>query len=199
MKVLIKGALIGGLIAFIWMIISWMILPWHQMTISILPNEVPVAESLKNNVHENGLYILPWLTDKSEKARVEFDQKIKNGPYAYMVVHPKGFDLKKSEMIILGLLSNILVALVLTYLLTKTHGLSYLQKVGFVKMAAVAGALAVILPNIIWWQFPLAYSLLTLVDTAVAWGFAGLAIAKIVKRDTREGLLINRSTLRASR
>jgi hypothetical protein len=181
MKVLIKGALIGGLIAFIWTNISWMVLPWHQITISTLPNEAPVAEALKNNVSENGLYILPWTTDKSGEAMAEFDQKIKNGPYAYMVVHPDGLEMNMGKMMFLGLLTNILVAFMLTYLLTKTKGLSFIQKVGFIKLAAVGGGLVVVVPNIIWWHFPLGYSLLTIVDIAIAWGLAGLAIGKIVK------------------
>jgi len=181
MKVLIKGALLGGLVAFIWTNLSWMVLPWHQMTISTLPNEAPIAESLKNNVKESGLYMLPWTTDKTEEAMAEVNQKIKNGPFAYMVVHPNGFEMNKGKMMLFGLLSNILIAFMLTYLLTQTKGLSYIQKVGFVKMAAVAGALVVVVPNFIWWQFPLAYTLVTIVDTAFTWGFAGLAIGKIVK------------------
>ena len=98
-----------------------------------------------------------------------------------MVVHPDGFKMNMPKMMLFGLLSNILIAFMLTYLLTKTKGLSYIQKVGFVPMAAVAGALVVVVPNLIWWQFPLAYTLVTIVDTAVTWGFAGLAIGKIVK------------------
>jgi len=181
MKVLIKGALIGGLVAFVWTNISWMILPWHMMTISTLPNDAPIAESLKNNVPESGLYILPWTTNKSEEAMKEFDQKMKTGPFAFMVVYPDGFKPNMAKMMIFGLLLNIFVAFILTYLLTKTKGLSYIQKIGFVKMAAVAGALVIVVPNLIWWQFPTAYSLVTIVDTAITWGLAGLAIGKIVK------------------
>ena len=59
MKVLIKGALIGGLVAFIWTNVSWMVLPWHMATISGLSNEAPIAEFLKTYVTEIGLYILP--------------------------------------------------------------------------------------------------------------------------------------------
>ena len=106
---------------------------------------------------------------------------MENGPYAYMVVHPDGFKKNMTKMMLFGLLLNIVIAFILTYLLTKTKGLSYIQKVGFVKMAAVAGALVVVVPNLIWWQFPLAYTLVTIVDTAFTWGFAGLAIGKIVK------------------
>lgn len=181
MKVLIKGALIGGLVAFMWMNFSWMVLPWHFMTISTLPNDAPIAESLKNNVTESGLYILPWTSNKTEEAMAEVNQKMENGPYAYMVVYPDGFKKNTTKMMLFGLLFNIVIAFILTYLLTKTKGLSYIQKVGFVKMAAVAGALVVVMPNLIWWQFPLAYTLVTIVDTAFTWGFAGLAIGKIVK------------------
>ncbi len=181
MKVLIKGALIGGLVAFIWMNFSWMVLPWHGMTLSTLPNEAPVAESLKNNVTESGLYILPWTADHTEEAMGAVNQKMEKGPYAYMVVHPAGFKKNMGKMMLFGLLFNVLIAFILTYLLTKTRGLSYIQKVGFVKMAAVAGALVIVVPNLIWWQFPLAYTLVTIVDTAFTWGFAGLAIGKIVK------------------
>ena len=181
MKVLIKGALIGGLVAFIWMNISWMVLPWHQMTISTLPNDAPIAESLKNNVTESGLYILPWTADHTKEAMVEINQKMEKGPYAYMVLHPNGLKINMIKMMLFGLLFNIVIAFMLTFLLMKTKGLSYIQKVGFVKMAAIAGALVIVVPNLIWWHFPLAYTLVTIVDTAFTWGFAGLAIGKIVK------------------
>ena len=181
MKVLIKGALLGGLVAFIWMNISWMVLPWHWMTISALPDDAPVAEALRSHVSESGLYILPWSADQSEEAMAEVSTKMEKGPFSFMVIHPAGFKANMPVMMISGLLFNIVVALMLTYLLTKTSGLSYIQKVGFVKIAAVAGALVIAVPNLIWWQFPFAYTAVTIVDTAVTWGFAGLVIARVVK------------------
>ena len=48
-------------------------------------------------------------------------------------------------------------------------------------MAAVAGSLVVLVPDLIWWQFPISHTLVTIVDTALTWGFAGLVIGKIVK------------------
>ena len=181
MKVLIKGALIGGLVAFIWTNISWIALPWHQMTISTFPDEASIAESLQNNVKEEGLYILPWTNEKSMEVMNEYDQKVRNGPFAYMVVYPHGFNLNRPKMTILGLLYSMLIALILTYLLTKTKDLSYIQKVGFIKLAAIAGALVVVVPDLIWWQFPVSYGVVTIIDTAITWGLAGLAIGKIVK------------------
>lgn len=181
MKILVKGSLIGGLIAFIWMNFSWMVLPWHWMTISPLPNETPVAESLKNNVTKNGVYLLPLTMEKTPEAMAEVNRKIQEGPFAFMVVYPKGFKMNKAKMMFFGLLFNILVAFLLTYLLTKTTGLSYIQKVGFVKVAALAGALVIVIPNFIWWQFPLSYTVVTTLDVSIGWGLAGLGIGKVVK------------------
>jgi hypothetical protein len=181
MKILLKGAVLGGFVAFLWVNISWMILPWHGHTISNLENEAPVAQALKEHVPKEGLYILPWSKDHSPEAYEKLNDKTEQGPYAFMVVLPQGFKKNMPQMMIFGLLSNIFIAFLLTLLLSKTKGLTYFQKVGFIKIAAVAGALVVIIPNLIWWQFPLKYTLVTIVDTAFTWGFAGLAIAKIVK------------------
>ena len=126
MKTLIKGAIAGGLVAFIWTNISWMVLPWHGTTISSLENEAPVAEALKSNITKNGLYIIPWSDDHSPEEYEKINQKMEAGPYAFMVVHPKGYKKSMPKMMILGLLFNMLIALMLTYLLTQTKGLSYI-------------------------------------------------------------------------
>ncbi len=181
MKTLIKGAFFGGIIAFVWMNISWMVLPWHQKTIATLPDDEPVAESLRMHVPANGLYILPWTSDHSKEAMAAFNEKMDRGPFAFMVVYPNGIKMNMTQMMLYGLLFNIVVALILTWLLTKTKGLSYIQKIGFVKVAALAGAMVILVPNLIWWHFPMAYTLITFIDTAITWGLAGLAIGKVVK------------------
>ena len=84
-------------------------------------------------------------------------------------------------MMFFGLLFNVLVAFMLTYLVSKASGLTYFQKVRFIKLAGLAGALIIVVPNLIWWQFPLAYSLVTLIEAGITWGLAGLEILKIVE------------------
>lgn len=180
MKVLIKGAVMGGFVAFIWTNISWMVLPWHGMTISTIKNEAPLAQAIKANITESGLYILPWSDNHTEQEMQKVNQKLEQGPYIYMIVHPDGFKKSMLKMMSFGLFTNILIALMLTWLLTKTNGLGYIQKVGFIEIAAVAGALVIIVPNLIWWQFPVSHTLVTIADTALTWGFAGLVIGKIV-------------------
>lgn len=181
MKVLLKGALLGGLAAFLWTNISWMVLPWHGWTISTVANENLLAEALKTSIPQSGLYILPWSNEHSEEEYAKINEKMEQGPYAYMVVSPNGFKKSMPKMMGFGLLFNILIAFVFTYLLSKTRDLSYLQKVGFIEFAAIAGALVIIVPNAIWWQFPMGHTLVTIADTAITWAIAGLAIGKIVK------------------
>ena len=179
MKAIVKGALVGGFIAFIWVNISWMILPWHQLTISSVPDEEATRTALRTQIPESGLYILPWSNDKSQQEATR--NKVEEGPFAYMVVHPRGVEMNMSKMMILGLLSNIFIAAILSLLLNMTSGLGYIRRVGFVKTAAIAGSLVVVMPNLIWWHFPIGQAVVTIVDTGFTWGFAGMAIAKFVK------------------
>jgi len=57
---LIKGALIGGLIYFIWTIVSWVALPWHKLYLSKVPNEANVSIMLKSEIPQSGLYFILW-------------------------------------------------------------------------------------------------------------------------------------------
>lgn len=185
MSTLVKAANAGGLVAFIWVNISWMALPWHWSTIGGVTSESPIAEALKNNVSESGVYILPYSADHSQEAQVEVHKKMAEGPYAFMVVHPNGIDLSMSKMMVGGLLLHIIVALILSFLLSKTSGLSYSQQVGFVALAAMAGTLLVNVADWNWWNFPVTYILINLLDALITWVLAGMVIAKLVKPDMK--------------
>ena len=63
-----KGALVGGVIFFVWMSISWMVIGWHQSYMKQLPNEAAVALELKSQVKEDGLYVFPYFKRSGDKA-----------------------------------------------------------------------------------------------------------------------------------
>lgn len=48
-KSLILGGLLGGLPLFVWGSISWMVLPWHLMTLEKFKDEATVAQALSTN------------------------------------------------------------------------------------------------------------------------------------------------------
>ncbi|MCA9405683.1 MAG: hypothetical protein KC684_04040 [Candidatus Omnitrophica bacterium] len=182
-------AILAGLVAFIWSWVSWMALPFHNQMLHKFKNSDAVAAALKMNAPENGIYLLPWCDNLDKKlskeeqkaAYAEHDKKLKEGPYAYVLVRPNGMEFKMGQSMLIGLLKDILTAFLLVWLISKTTGLSFIQKVAFVKIAVVSGAIVSLLPNWIWWGFPTDLTVLALIDVAIGWGLAGCVIAKLTK------------------
>ncbi|MDQ2994245.1 MAG: hypothetical protein M3R00_04770, partial [Pseudomonadota bacterium] len=91
-KRIFMAAVLGGLIAFIWGNISWVVLDWHLKAMHQFKDESAVAAVLKNNAPESGVYMLPQMPNDSA-ARVGEDHKtlkekhdaqVSEGPRAYV-------------------------------------------------------------------------------------------------------------------
>ena len=63
MKRIIIAAVLGAVIAYVWGVVSWMVLPWHSATMHNLPNEKLVVEQLRNGGLESGVYQIPAMPD----------------------------------------------------------------------------------------------------------------------------------------
>jgi hypothetical protein len=75
-------------------------------------------------------------------------------------------------------------ALLLTWLLLQTSGLSYLSRVIFLGGAELAAGVMVDLPNWNWWGFSTGYTVVNLIDGAITWLLAGLVIAEVARPRT---------------
>lgn len=165
-----RTAMLTGLAVFAWGMISWMVLPWHSITVKSFKNEQAVQLSLLQNIDskESAIYSLPAMN--SEKEQI--------GPYAFIALSPMG--LKFSPMMMLkGLATQILIAFLVTWLLMQTTGLTYWGKVKFVTVAAglTTGIAATMDWN--WWGFAVDYTLVLAADQIVSWFIGGLVLAKI--------------------
>lgn len=176
MKNLIKGTLAGGLIAFVWSIVSWTAIPWHFDVLNAVPNETEVAQTLKN-ISNEGVYVIP---NPHNPNMEEFHKNMTAGPYAYMMVIPNGKTPNMPVMMGTGFVMHLLIALMLTWALTKTSGLGFMGKVSFVVIAVSTGTIYAHVAYLNWWFFPLDYTLIYLVDVIVGWSLAGAAMAKLV-------------------
>ena len=81
---------------------------------------------------------------------------------------------------------HVLGALCITWLLLKTYGLSYRDRVTFVLLVAVSGGF---LCHLQYWStgaFPIRYSLELLVDLGLTWLLAGLWIARVTVRQVKK-------------
>src|SRR5947208_4178371 len=137
-KSLILGGVLGGLALFVWGSISWMVLPWHLMTLEKFTNEATVAKALLANAGVSGVYLLPnphkhepGMTEEQKRAEeAEGMKRMVQGPFMFASVSLIGVG--NMAPLLITLLGNILSALLATWMLLKTNGLRYLGRVGFI-------------------------------------------------------------------
>jgi len=187
LKSLVLGAVLGGLTAFLWSFISWDLLPWHEKQLHSFQNEDEVLAIIASHAPRSGNYLLPTgpseegLTADQKKAAQEIRmQKMQKGPLMFAAIRKEGFG-SFPKTLITQVLYQMLAALLLTWMLLQTTGLSYARRVAFLAVAGLAASVIADLPNWNWWAFSGAYTAVNLIDYTLTWLLAGLVIAKVAK------------------
>jgi hypothetical protein len=186
MRSLVLGAVLGGVVAFVWSAVSWMVLPWHDGSMKSFVNEAAVAQVLLENATSGGMYMLPGMplgyaqmsgADK-QAAEAAIARKKSEGPYLYGVVWRRVREDMGRQMGA-ALLFDVLAAMLVTMLVMRTGGMSWGGRVMFVITVALAVGLIAVAPNWIWWHHPANYVIVTMADVLIGWTLAGMVIAKV--------------------
>ncbi len=185
------GGILGGLVLFLWGAVSWMVLPWHPMTLQKFTDEAAVAGIVSLTAPRAGVYILPnphkhepGMTEEQKKrAEEEGHRRMMQGPFMFAAVSVSGARPMASALLT-SLLGNILAALLATLLLLKTSGLSYAGRVGFLVTIGLTAGVIADLPDWTWWNFSTSYTGVAFADLLVGWLLASLVMAKVVTART---------------
>lgn len=161
-----KGAVIGGLIAFVWSNITWMALPFHEKTITHLEDPAPLVAAMQNA--DSGVYIMR--NDPS-------GQTAPTDPFIFVSYYKRGWGPLRTPMI-LSFLTLCVGAFFWTWILGKIPGLTSRDAALYGAFFGLAVAALGVLPNWVWWKFPLGFTLLYAVDLVVTWALASVAIAR---------------------
>ena len=175
-KTVALGGLSGGVTLFVWGFVSWMLIPWHDMTLERFENETTVEAALKANAPTSGVYVLPNLEGKSSEEM----QGLK-GTFAFATVQ-LDWEMSMGPQMVIHFLGNCVAAGFATWLLLKTTVSGFVSRVRYVKLIAIVAWLACILPMGIWWKFSASFLLINFVDLLIGWGLAGAVIALVVGR-----------------
>jgi hypothetical protein len=171
---MIMAAIVGGIVMFAWMGISWMALPWHKAQFNAFKDEAAVSKAVGKNAQASGVYIMPHTNMGKDKAKTE-------KPFAFVVVKAEGVGDMKAAMnrsLIGDFILSVVLAGMLGCLLKMTAG-SGCPVLLSVKVGLIAGLVAHV-PNNVWFHFPTGYTVLGVADAVVAFALAGLVIAKFV-------------------
>jgi hypothetical protein len=185
-KKLLAGVL-GGLAFFFWSYVAHDLLPLGKAGIKEIPNEQTVLDSMKANMPENGLYLLPGLgipegatraqQAAAMKARLH---KVETGPSGFLAYHPSlQFSFNKALVVELG--TNILQVLLAVILLGQTSLVSFAARWRFITLAGILAGISTNISYWNWYGFPGSYTVAYVCTVAMGFVFAGLVAATIVK------------------
>lgn len=183
---LLAGVL-GGLAFFFWSFVAHDVLPLGKAGIKEIPNEQAVLGSMKANISDSGLYVLPGLglpenaTRAQQSAAMEARMhKVETGPSGLLVYHPAlNFSFGKALIVELG--TNIFQVLLAVVLLGQTSLMGFAARWRFITLAGILAAISTNISYWNWYGFPGSYTLAYVCTVAMGFVFAGLVAAAIVK------------------
>lgn len=189
---MLKGllaALLGGLLLSGWSYVSWEVLGFHQPVLGSVAHENLVFEALNANLEDSAAYFLPRrpsTTDmgRAQKAEVlgRWKTQRKQGPGVFMFYRKQGVDPDDPTRYVRDLAINVLACLIVVVLLvTLQQGLP--GPLGRIMLVMLAGVLTT-MPhwmNLIWFNAPLEFAIVTSLDALIGWFLASIVIAQLVK------------------
>lgn len=172
-KTLFRCGIVGGVIVFLWTMVSWMVLPFHSGGMKKFVDESEVVSTITQYGPKDGIYVIPSMRDRQHEAK---DQtfvfvNLKRGVNFGEMGKPMAF----------GVFVQIVSAMLITYLLLKTKAMKYWNRVFFVTIIGLIAGLIGVLPAWNWWYFPTSWILLDVFDLIVGWFLGGMVIAKLLK------------------
>jgi hypothetical protein len=173
------AAIIGAVINFGWISVSWMALPFHEQSLLQFENESAVAEAIQAEARAPGIYVIPGDKSKSEEEKMGDRKK---GPFLFASVRPgpdESISIGKSML--RGFSATVVSAILIAILLgAAAPRLNYAGRVLFVVLIALVICIEAIYPNQIWWEFSNSFSLIGMADLVAGWGLAGLVMAGMI-------------------
>jgi len=177
MKKIIIGALVGGLIFFIWSAIIHMS-PLGMVGITSLPDGV--YDSFKSSGLGSGFYFFPGVVkNPTPEQRKAWQEQLTAGPYGILAYTAQGSAAMAPKQLISELVTDIVAAFIAACIIALIVA-PYIKRVSVVALMGVFGWVSLLLSYWIWYNFPTPYVINEGFTEIIGWLLAGLAMAKIV-------------------
>ena len=169
-KKLIIGALVGGIIFFIWQTLSWTMLNLHGSTQKYTPNQDTILAVLGSQLAEEGSYFLPNVAPGSTNEEMEkYYESVTGKPWAQVSYH-KAMEMNMGVNMMRGFVVDLVAVFLLCWLLLKMPDLSMQTSILASVAVGVIGYLTTEYSSSIWYE---TNTIPDLIDAVVAWALCG--------------------------
>lgn len=181
-KQLALGAILGSIILFVWSAIAWMVIPWPGDPLRAFTNEDAVEQAIVANAPQSGNYLLPNPHRKgiTSEQQQKSGERMFRGPMMFASVRLEPFG-SMAKPLVIQFLTQFIVALLATFLLLQTGGLSYKGRVIFLTVIGVIIFVGGHVDEWNWWSFSNAYMLMQLGAIIIGWFLASLVMSAVVR------------------
>jgi hypothetical protein len=187
-KQLVLGTILGGIVLFIWSFIAWTFIPWPGEPLLSFTNDEAVVAAIKANAARSGNYLLPnevkrtaGMTDEQYKAAQQAAMdKMSRGPVIFAAIRLEPFG-SMFKALMIKFITQLVAALLASFLLLQTNGLSYPARIVFVTILGLIIFAGANVDEWNWWGFSNAYTAMQLGVTVIGWFLAAFAIAAFVR------------------
>jgi len=178
----IPGAIIGAIILFVWQLLSWGLINFHEKAQQYTPNQDAILSALVTNLPEEGGYLLPNVPPNATEAEEKKLWKEMNGkPWASVQYH-KSHNQNMVVTSIRQITVNFIIVLLFCWLIQKLNIRSFKN----IFLSALATGLIVFLNSpytgSIWYQW--FDTMANFLDAIVCWGLIGLVLGTLLKQKT---------------
>ena len=169
MKKMLIGALVGGIILFIWQFLSWSMLNVHGSELSYTPNQDQIMAVLSENLDE-GSYFLPNVAPGTPADQHQQYMEGQVGkPWAKISYH-KSLDMGMGMNMFRGFIIDFVAVWLLCWILLKFAHLDFMTTLLTSLAVGAIGYFTISYLNSIWFEDS---SMGYLVDTVAQWGLTG--------------------------
>jgi hypothetical protein len=172
MKKIIAGAIVGGIIIFIWQTLSWTVLNIHYKAEQYTPKQDSILQFLSTQDLKTGQYLMPGLPPGSTMDDMnKLGAKAEGKPWAVISYHQR-HEMNMGMNMLSVFAVNILIVALLCWILLKMNAPGF----GTIFLSSLFVGLIVFLNSPytyhIWYQSPNMKG--ELIDAVVNWGAVGL-------------------------
>jgi hypothetical protein len=184
MRKILIGALVGGVILFIWQSISWMVLDLHAKANQYTPQQTEIMDLLNKQLTADGEYFLPnHPPDATMDEAMAAMDAMEGKPWAKISYH-KSMDANMTMNMIRGLIVNIIAVALLCWILVRINVPAF----STVLLASLFTGLIVFLnapyTQYIWYE---SFDIWAhFADAVMEWGLVGLWLGYYLRRGSVE-------------